>query len=208
MEQMSGLTPPERFRLFIAITVPEEVGTKIEEAQAELRRALPESTVRWARRDQFHLTLRFLGNVEARFTEPLAQAVRDACRGFAAFRLHAEGIGFFPDARAPRVIWVGVKDRQNGLFQLQQAVEAVVCNFTAETAEGKFAGHVTLGRIKELRRAETEVVGRLVSGMAQRVFGEWTAANVEIMRSVLSSEGVRYASLTTVPLAAGKTSCE
>ncbi len=117
-------------------------------------------------------------------------------------------LAFSPDARAPRVIWVGVKDRQNGLFQLQQAVEAVVCNFTAETAEGKFAGHVTLGRIKELRRAETEVVGRLVSGMAQRVFGEWTAANVEIMRSVLSSEGVRYASLTTVPLAAGKTSCE
>ena len=207
---MSGANPPEKFRLFIAITVPEEIRTKLEEAQAELQPVLPESAVRWARRDQFHLTLRFLGDVDSRLVEPLAQAVRDACLGFAPFRLRAEGIGFFGSARAPRVIWVAVTDRQNVLSQLQHAVEAGVRGFTTEAAEGEFTGHVTLGRIESLNRAETEVVGRLVSGMAQRLFGGWTTANVEIVRSVLSPEGARYTPLATVALAAvaQKTSCE
>lgn len=205
---MSGAIPSEQFRLFIAVTLPEGVRTKIEEAQAVLRRAVPDSAVRWARRDQFHITLRFLGNVDACLVEPLAEAVQGACRGFAAFRLRAEGIGFFPNARAPRVIWAGVNDRQNLLPRLQHAVEAGVRNFTGEETEGKFIGHVTLSRIKGLSRAETEVAGRLVSGMTQAFFGEWTASNVEVIRSVLSPAGARYVTLGTVALAADKASCE
>src|ERR1039458_10598341 len=93
----------EQFRLFVAVTVPESVKAKMEEAQAELRRVLPQRSVRWARREQFHLTLRFLGDVEAARVEALGEAIRAACRGFGALHLHAERVGFFPDLRHPRV---------------------------------------------------------------------------------------------------------
>src|SRR2546423_15665143 len=97
--------PPEQFRLFVAINIPEPVKTEIEKAQAELRAALPERCIRWTRREQFHLTLKFLGNVEARGVPELTQAIALACRGFAALSLRAERIGFFPHMRSPRVIW-------------------------------------------------------------------------------------------------------
>src|ERR1039458_2056675 len=96
------MTDIERFRLFIAVTIPEEVKAKIAEAQSELRRALPERSVRWTKREQFHLTLRFLGNVDAPRVEALEEALRAACRGFSALWLSARGIGFFPDLRFPR----------------------------------------------------------------------------------------------------------
>src|ERR1017187_6677705 len=114
----------ERFRLFIAVTLPEEVKAKIEAAQAELRRALPGPGVCWTRREQFHLTLKFLGEVDAARVQPLEEAIRTACRGFSALPLRAERVGFFPDLRYPRVVWAGVRDETDQLPRLQQAVDA------------------------------------------------------------------------------------
>lgn len=195
------MTDIERFRLFIAVTIPEEVKAKIAEAQSELRRALPERSVRWTKREQFHLTLRFLGNVDAPRVEALEEALRAACRGFSALRLSARGIGFFPDLRFPRVAWVRVSDQANQLARLQQAVEVSTREFTPEEPGEAFTGHVTLARIKRIRRPEAEALGKTAAGMAERRFGEWTAYKVELMRSELSPKGALHTSLAAIPLA-------
>jgi len=197
---MSDAISPARLRLFIALSLPDGVKDGIEKTQAELRRALPEDCIRWTRREQFHLTLRFLGNVEAPRAEQLADSVRGACAGFAALPLRAEGLGFFPGARSPRVIWVGVRDGREQLPLLQQAIETSVGAFTVEPGEKKFAGHVTLGRVKDLRQSAAEILQRLALGVAGRFFGEWTADKVEIIRSELSPQGLRYTTLAAIPL--------
>src|SRR5262245_52579678 len=97
-----------QLRLFIAIPLPEPVRHEIETAQSELKRALPDHCVRWTRRGQFHLTLKFLGNVEAHRVDELTGNLRQVSVGFAPLRLRAERIGFFPDMRYPRVIWAWV----------------------------------------------------------------------------------------------------
>src|SRR5439155_19862234 len=128
-------------RLFIAVKIPEEVKTEIEGAQEELRRALLQARIRWTKREQFHLTLRFLGNVEAERAGAVAEALRRACQGFSAFELRAEHIGSFPNWRLPRVIWAKVHDGGEELIQLQRAVETATQDFTTEQAEEKFTGH-------------------------------------------------------------------
>src|ERR1035437_9263389 len=133
----------ERFRLFIAVTIPKPVKAKMEEAQAELRRALPERAVRWTRREQFHLTLKFLGDVDAAQVEALGEAIRATCRGFGALHLRAERVGFFPDLRYPRVVWVGVQDQAEQLPLLQAAVDLAAREYTTEEKEAQFTGHVT-----------------------------------------------------------------
>jgi 2'-5' RNA ligase len=190
----------ERFRLFIAVTLPEEVKAKLESAQAELRRALPGPGVRWTRREQFHLTLKFLGDVDAARVPPLEEAIRAACRGFSALPLRAERVGFFPDLRYPRVVWAGVRDQAGQLPRLQQAVDAATRDFTTEQKEERFTGHVTLARIKAIRGPESEALGQAASGMAERLSGQWTAGKVELMRSVLSPQGARHNSLAAIAL--------
>lgn len=190
----------ETWRLFIAITVPDPVKDEIEKAQAELRRALPDAAVRWSKRAQFHLTLRFLGDVEAQRVAALTESLRRACRGFPALRLRAEGVDFFPDQRRPRVVWAGVQDAEGILPKLQGAIESAIADFTLQKAEGKFTGHLTLGRCAGIRPAQAESLSRLALEMGQRRFGEWTADKVELIRSESLPGGARHTTLATAPL--------
>jgi 2'-5' RNA ligase len=198
---MTELNLPETFRLFIAISLPENVKDEIEKAQNELRSALPGDSVRWTKRTQFHLTLKFLGDVEARRAEELAESLRRACGSFAAVQLHAARIGFFPPRGFPRVIWVGLEDAGGELPALQKAIEHAVAGFTHEKAEEKFSGHVTLGRARNIRRPQAELLVTLARGMAGRRFGEWRANEVELIRSELMSGGSRYTTLASARLA-------
>jgi RNA 2',3'-cyclic 3'-phosphodiesterase len=197
---VSAAQLPESLRLFIAVPVPESIKDEIERAQAELRRAVAKEPVRWTRREQFHLTLKFLGNVQPTRLDALAQAMAEGAGGFPPLLLRAEGVGFFPDARFPRVAWVGLRDREGRLAGLQSAIEAKVQEFTSEPPEKRFAGHVTLGRIKGLKRPGAERLAAAAASMAGRFFGEWTAGSVELVRSELAAEGARYSCLTAVPL--------
>ena len=189
------------FRLFVAVTVPEGVKANMQKTQAELRRVVPQRSVRWARREQFHLTLRFLGDVEATRVEALAEAIRTACRGFGALHLHAERVGFFPDLRYPRVAWVGVRDEAEQLSRLQQTVEAATEGFTTEEKKERFTGHITLARIKGIKRPEAETLGQAALGMADRLFGRWTAYQIELMRSELLPQGARHSTIAAIALA-------
>jgi RNA 2',3'-cyclic 3'-phosphodiesterase len=187
-------------RLFVALTLPEAVKDAIERAQAEFRAVLPEEGVRWTKRGQFHLTLKFLGELEPERLEPLKAALLRAGAGFAALELRAEHLGFFPHARAPRVIWAGVQDARGELERLQAAVEAGTRGFTRETPEGNFTGHVTLGRVKNLPRAHLETLSRLAASRIDSFFGAWTAAEIELIQSELSPAGSRHTTLATMPL--------
>ena len=191
---------PERYRTFIAFSLPEPVRDEIEKTQEELRRALPRESVRWTRREQFHLTLKFLGNVEVQRLDALMDSVRGACDGFGALRLRAERIGFFPGLRRPRVVWAWVHDRFERLPVLQREVETATSGFTDEPLEKTFTGHVTLGRCKTIERKHAELLATLGKAMENRFFGEWTADRLEIIRSVPASGGSRYTTLGVVPL--------
>ena len=189
----------ERLRLFVAVAVPAQVKQRILETQAELK-DIVRAGVRWTTPDQFHLTLRFLGSVESAQVEALSSALGAACAGFKPLRLRAGRIGFFPRLRSPRVVWVGVTDEDNALPRLQQAVQAASNEFTSETPETRFTGHVTLGRVKEITRLQAEPLVKAAERMKQLVFGTWEAREVELVRSQLSPHGSRYSVVSLAPL--------
>ena len=194
----------ETFRLFVAVPLPEPVKDEMEKVQSELRRALPDDCVRWTRRGQFHLTLRFLGDVDAARLDALKAALQLACGAFPAIRLQSERIGFFPHLRFPKVIWAWVHDAAGQLPKLQSAIVSAVREFTREAAEGAFTGHVTLGRCQRIKRPQAEILAALAHGMTERRFGEWTAENVELIRSELLPGGPRYTVLAAAALGSGR----
>jgi 2'-5' RNA ligase len=191
---------PEKYRLFIALPVPEEVKAEMERAQRQLREAVPEDCARWATCEQFHLTLKFLGYVTSDRVDTLVQSVALAMKAFEPLSLRAQRIGFFSDMRRPRVIWAGVRDEKENLSEIQRAVEAAVRDFTREEAEERFSGHVTLGRTKRMGRREADILSKLATAMAETVFGAWTADRIEIMRSHLSPKGATYTCLASIRL--------
>jgi RNA 2',3'-cyclic 3'-phosphodiesterase len=225
-----GSAEGSSLRLFVAILLPEAVKDELAKAQAEMHRSLSSASVRWAQREQFHLTLKFLGEVEADLVDSLTKALEGACQPFGQLHLHAQRIGFFPNDRRPRVVWVGIEDQNHNLSKLQQAVDAALREFSSEDPETRgtplgrpaadrgarhgglrrarppsaheFSGHITLGRIRDARPAEAEALASLAGRMADRSFGHWAADRIHLMRSELLPSGARHSALASVQLPA------
>ncbi len=181
----------ETLRLFIAISIPKTVREELRRMQLEAQPLLPPRAVRWARPEQFHLTLKFLGNVPAAYTAALGEAVRAVCAAAPPLRLCAKGVGFFPNESSPRVFWVEIKSLDGRLMEFQRRLEAAVEQFSEKQEARKFTAHVTLARFEKLGRREAEKwMARL---QQDQLFGEWMANEIELVQSTLSPSGAIHA---------------
>ncbi len=191
------------WRVFIALPVPAAVTEELRELQEDLEARLPKGCVRWTRREQMHLTLRFLGDVPSNQMEALELALRKVCAGVAPIQLRAEQIGFFPQASRPRVVWVAAQDTGEQLAGLQSAASRAVKPLVPLLQEEKdFRGHLTIGRIRQINRQDARVLAEFAQRSANRCFGKWTANTVEITRSELSPAGSRHTCIASMDLLA------
>jgi 2'-5' RNA ligase len=115
-------------------------------------------------------------------------------------QLRAEGVGFFPNPHSSRVVWVGIDDQAGLLVDLQKRIETAVRPFAAEPDEKTFSGHVTLGRLKNLKPSDALKLAAYAQTVKDRTFGEWTAHEIEIIRSELSPTGARHTTLAAFRL--------
>jgi 2'-5' RNA ligase len=189
-----------QWRLFVALPVPERVRSTLTDVQRELRPLLKEGEASWPRTGHFHLTLRFLGNVDSRRIEELETCLRPLAAAHEQMVLHCERLGCFPALRRPKVIWAWVHDEGNRLMVLQRAIENAAAAFTRQPEEAKFVGHVTLARVKRCQRMTSERIAAFVEGAVERRFGSWTAEAMELIRSEMSAGGSHYTTLAALPL--------
>jgi 2'-5' RNA ligase len=187
-------------RLFIAIPVPEAVRAEIARAQGRLKRESPLGSVRWARPDQFHITLKFLGDVPVTQVDDLKKSVADVCAAAPALQLSARGIGFFPNELSPRVIWAGAHDDRGTLSDLHRMLDEALRCLEPKGKTEKFTGHITLGRFKPGHHATIPRIVNQAEFFRGRHFGDWRAGEVEIMRSDLTANGANHTSLASYSL--------
>lgn len=127
-------------RLFIALDLPDDVIHALD----RLCEGLP--GIRWCDVDQFHLTLRFLGEVEQGTFYEIGEALADVSSP--PFELALKGLGQFPPRGAPHTLWAGVDDPAQALPVLRRRIERRLEEVGIEPERRKFAPHVTLGRFR------------------------------------------------------------
>ncbi len=141
-------------RAFIAVDLPPTVKAALSDVAATLGGRVPRGAVRWVRPEQMHLTLRFLGDTPADRLPALAAALDTLAAGHAPFALHLTGVGCFPNARRPRVVWVGLGGEEAKLLALVTALEAALRPLGWPPEDKPFRAHLTLGRVKDERAAQ------------------------------------------------------
>ena len=129
-------------RLFVAIDLPEFVAQSL----LLLRAGVPGA--RWRAREQMHLTLRFIGEMDG----SRAQSIDDALSAIRApaFELQLKGVGEF-GGRKPHSLWAGVAPCQP-LAHLQRKIETALQRVGFPPEERNFMPHVTLARLKAASR--------------------------------------------------------
>ena len=151
---------------------------------------------RWVRPEGIHLTLRFLGEVEAQRDAACRPAWREAVRPLPPFRFGLEGIGRFPPAGRPRVLWVGIRESGSaGVLQalagrLEQAARK--CGFPPERR--RFSPHLTLARAARGGRPG------LPDHAEERIGERVDVDRVFLFLSELRPSGARYTALDSFDL--------
>ncbi len=125
--------------------VPERVSNALDRTLAALREELPPA--RWVSGANRHLTLAFLGTVEARDLKELDVALAPVFAARRAFELELGDRGSFPAGRPGRVVWVGFRPSK-ALDQLQQAVVEACRERGFDIERRPFSPHLTLARCR------------------------------------------------------------
>ena len=184
-------------RTFVAVCLDAELRSRISAIQERVKKLAP--NVKWVAPENLHVTLKFLGNVREDRVARAQAAIDEVAREFAAFDLSVSGLGVFPSAMRPRVVWVGVEEGREQLVALAKAVEDRLVKAGFEKEEKPFKSHITIGRVKEGRP-----VGDLTDGLAGIDAGEIGRQRVDgvvVMESMLRPEGPEYTPLSVHKLA-------
>jgi 2'-5' RNA ligase len=190
-------------RLFVALDIDQAIQQRLDDYVRTLQPRL--SGVRFVRSSNYHVTLKFLGEL------PTSDAVRERLREVRAtgFEINVHGVGFFPNVRAPRVFWAGIDGAALGALahDVDQALASL-----GFPRESEFHPHLTLarngsGRPRPLREKRSpEVFAQLSTIVASAPvpeFGTMTARQFFLYESKLSPTGPSYSKLEAFELACG-----
>jgi 2'-5' RNA ligase len=153
---------------------------------------------RWREREQLHLTLRFIGDMDG----AMARDIDDVLHQIAApaFSLTLRGTGFFNERKLARVLWAGVED-DAALRHLHKKIQHGLTTIGLQPERRRYHPHVTLARLPGLDPIEAEGYAARYSEYASPPF---TVDRFCLFSSHLSREGAIYTLEAEYPLAPEK----
>jgi 2'-5' RNA ligase len=186
-------------RLFVALDIPESVRSALAALVPILRAVC--ASARWVRIEGLHVTLKFIGEVPPQKVGPIKDTLA-ALPSRPAISIIFRGLGFFPNARRPRVLWAGIEASQE-LADLAAAVETALDPLGFARDGRVFSPHLTLARFDTPRGLEALHAAIEKSGHLE--FGSVIATDFHLYQSILKPSGAEYTRQATFPFDGSKT---
>lgn len=184
-------------RTFVAVNV----SAKIQANAAKLIERLSNqgTDYKWVQRGNMHITLNFLGDVDEREIPEVCKRVKNAVAGQQSFDLTIQGLGCFPAAEKPKVVWLGSVEGGESLTQLNGSVGEAMLEMGFPLDRNDYHPHLTLGRIKRGGRWNQSFTDSL-NEYSEFVAGACHVGDVVVYSSYLDRVGPTYTALSTIPL--------
>jgi len=170
-------------RLFVGLRIPDHIKQLLQRTQGGVTQA------RWQSSAQFHLTLRFIGDVDGATAADVETALERL--SFAPFDMHCEGVGLFGKLNKARCLWAGAKPR-TPLTALHNKVEQLLSSGVGIAQDRRqFEPHVTLARFSG-RHGPLDSFFQAGGGFKTP---SWKVDHVTLFLSTLGAEGAHYTPL-------------
>ncbi|MBI2208339.1 RNA 2',3'-cyclic phosphodiesterase [Candidatus Woesearchaeota archaeon] len=169
-------------RLFIAFDVPDDVKEYMARIQGIIGDNLAE--IRWVKKEQMHLTLKFLGEVQPNAADKIKDELRKI--RFDSFTVYLNSIGVFPNENYIRVVWVGLEP-EDKIIGLQRSIDENLKEFFKK--EKDFKAHITLGRVKYVKNKE-QFLSKLKGIKVEKK--NFRVDKFKLMKSTLTMQGPLY----------------
>eukprot|EP00128_Syssomonas_multiformis_P018747 Colp12_sorted_trinity150504_noHs@2257 len=198
-------------RLFFAVKLTDELQDAISEVAKTSREQLESFVLEhklkrvrasWVHRDNYHLTLKFLGDTNQSDIEGLVSEVATALESFSSFRMHVSKLGVFPTEKKPRVLWVGARDHVKSLQRLAEEIDVITnTKLSLPREKRRFEGHITLARFKDQVHFPRNIGPVFMDTKVN--LGRCPVTEVYLLQSVDTGNGVRYEEVACIPLKGG-----
>ncbi|HUG74332.1 MAG TPA: RNA 2',3'-cyclic phosphodiesterase [Acidimicrobiia bacterium] len=178
-------------RVFLAVPLADETRHAL---AAAIRQALPDGVPgRPVRPQEWHLTLRFLGEVDAPTLDRVMAAMDGADLG-PRFTIRLSGLGAFPKASAAQVLWVGMMEGAERVTLLAERADEALVAAGLEPQDRPYRPHLTVTRLRP-----SESVRHLIDG-AGTIDVRWKVDRVVLYETRLRRGGAKYRELEEFPL--------
>ncbi|MDP2857371.1 MAG: RNA 2',3'-cyclic phosphodiesterase [Bacillota bacterium] len=187
-------------RLFVACLLPPGLRQELTGVRAALGGLQGRGIqgLKWVEMQNLHVTLKFLGEVEAADVRRVDHAL-DSCSPKASpFACRVAGIGAFPSDSSLRVLWAGIDAGAEEMGMLAGTIEKALHPLGFPRERRGFAAHITLARARD--RASMPSPDDLPPGLSVKMFGEFRVEHFSLMKSDLRPHGPVYSELSSYPL--------
>lgn len=178
-------------RLFIGVGLPDETQKKLASLQDELKKFIPHA--RWVRRENLHLTLKFLGYCGSDRVGEIDQKIKEVAKEGGAFSFALSGLGAFPTQKRARVLWVGIGEGTDQFISLAESIDASLEKLGFERENRPFHSHITLARLKIPSLLDET---RLINLTDQVPQNQLKAGSIILFQSKLTPAGAKYSKVT------------
>ena len=183
-------------RLFVAIEIQEDIRAAISSLLKEFRAISPQT--KWVRPENMHLTLKFLGETNPAKLDEVQSALR-VIHLAPPVTIEFRGLGFFPNAKRPRVFWAGIHGPAT-LARIAGEIDQALHKLGFPLEDRPFTPHLTLGRFND--SFLPAALQAAVTQMAAASFGTFRAKEFHLIESKLKSSGAEYTTLQSFPFVA------
>jgi 2'-5' RNA ligase len=183
-------------RLFASVDLPDDLAPGVRAVQDELRNV---SGLDFTDPTQAHVTLKFLGEVDADRITGVEDAIGEAvdATGVDPFEATVEGIGAFPSPEYIRVVWLGIGRGSEELTRLHEAIEDRTTRMRFDPEDHAFTPHVTLARMNHA--GGKDLVQQALRERDPEV-GSMRVEAVSLTESDLGPGGPAYSTVARFPL--------
>jgi 2'-5' RNA ligase len=192
---------PQTMRTFIGVPLSPAIRDRLVALQAQF--AETGVDVKWVELENLHVTMLFLGEVDAREVLTVCKTVERVTTAMEPFVMRVAGIGCFPNPRRPRTIWAGIEEGSQQLVELHDALEVPLMEQGCYRREERaFTPHITLGRVKG--ESDTRVLAEAMKQQADWFAGQMTVTEIHVLSSELKKDGPVYTVMSRAGLVRGE----
>ena len=186
-----------QIRTFIAV----DVSPGIRNAASRIINRLSKDTVdfNWVEKDNLHITLNFLGDVDESEVPALCRLVNDTVSDFGSFELSVKGLGCFPKPEKPRVMWLGIETGDKELAELNNRLSTALETMRFPRERNDYRPHLTLGRIRRGGRWNPALT-RAVEYGKDLIGGAMIVDEVVVYSSFLDRNGPTYTAMSRIKI--------
>jgi 2'-5' RNA ligase len=183
-------------RIFIAINLPGEIKDNLESYKLKFA----ELPCRWVKKENFHITLSFLGNLSNEEVLEVIDTTKKIAEKNQPFSVKLNHVGLGPTIKNPRFLWV-TGEKSPELYKIQKELNASLFGLSSyldKERDREYIPHITLGRIRqfEFRRLNPEDLPVLEEDISL-IF---KVSSIDVMSSVLKKGGSEYSILESCRL--------